>query len=100
MKYTPRGGSITIKSWEEDPFVKILVSDTGIGIPEDQIPHIFERFYRVDREQSKRLGGTGLGLAITHWIIKAHNGEISVSNAVDKGTEFTIILPKLTEISI
>jgi heavy metal sensor kinase len=100
MKYTPRGGSITIKCYEEDSFVKILVSDTGIGIPEDQIPHIFERFYRVDREHSKRLGGTGLGLAITHWIIKAHNGEISVTSTVDKGTEFTIILPKMTEISI
>jgi len=97
MKYTPRGGNITIKSWEENPFVKILVRDTGIGIPEDHIPHIFERFYRVDREHSKRLGGTGLGLAITHWIIKAHNGEISVTSAVDKGTEFTITLPKMPD---
>ena len=100
MKYTPRGGSITIKSREEGDVVKMSVSDTGIGIPEDQIPHIFERFYRVDREQSRRLGGTGLGLAITHWIIRAHNGEISVTSTVDKGTEFTITLPKLTEISI
>jgi len=97
MKYTPRGGSITIKSREEDSFVKILVSDTGIGIPEDQIPHIFERFYRVDREQSRRLGGTGLGLAITHWIIKAHNGEVSVTSIIDKGTEFTVTLPKLPD---
>jgi len=76
------------------------VSDTGIGIPEDQIPHIFDRFYRVDREQSRRFGGTGLGLAITHWIIKAHNGEISVTSAPDRGSEFTVTLPKMTDISL
>ena len=97
IKYTPRGGSVTIKSRDEGTLVKTLISDTGIGIPEDQINHVFERFYRVDREYSKRLGGTGLGLAITHWIIKAHNGEISVTSSVDKGTEFTVILPKMPD---
>lgn len=97
IKYTPRGGSVTIKSGEEGDVVKISVSDTGIGIPEDQIPHVFERFYRVDREQSRRLGGTGLGLAITHWIINAHNGGISVTSSEDKGTEFAVTLPKMPD---
>jgi signal transduction histidine kinase len=66
----------------------------------EQIPHFFERFYRVDREQSRKFSGTGLGLAITHWIINAHNGDISVTSAPDKGSEFTLTLPKKTEISI
>jgi heavy metal sensor kinase len=100
IKYTNRGGRITIKSIQEGDHIKILVSDTGIGIPEDQIPHIFERFYRVDREQSRTLGGTGLGLAITYWIIKAHNGDISVTSSLDKGSEFTVTLPKMTELSL
>ena len=100
IKYTPRGGSVTITSRAEGDIVKICVSDTGIGMPEDQIPHIFERFYRGDRERSRRLGGTGLGLAIMHWIIKAHNGDISVVSSSDKGSEFSITLPKMTEISI
>lgn len=100
IKYTNRGGQITIKSFQQGDQIKITVSDTGIGIPEEQIPHIFDRFYRVDREHSKRLGGTGLGLAITHWIIKAHNGDISVTSAPDRGSEFTVTLPKMTEASI
>jgi heavy metal sensor kinase len=100
IKYTNRGGHIAVKSVQEGDNIKITVSDSGIGIPAEQIPHIFERFYRVDREQSRKFSGTGLGLAITHWIIKAHNGEISVTSAPDKGSEFTLTLPKKTEISI
>jgi signal transduction histidine kinase len=94
IKYTPRGGKITLRTQEEDSVIKVVISDTGIGIPEEELPHIFDRFYRVDKQHTKKFGGTGLGLAITHWIIKAHNGELLVTSSVGKGSEFTIILPK------
>ena len=97
LKYTPRGGKITIKTQEEDTDIKIMISDTGIGIPEDEIPHIFDRFYRVNREHSKKLGGTGLGLAITQRIINAHNGQIHVTSRVGKGSEFTVVFPKIPD---
>ena len=97
IKYTQRGGTTTIKTQEEDTAIKIMVSDTGIGIPEEEIQHIFERFYRVDKEHSKKSGGTGLGLAITHRIVKAHNGEIIVKSSVGKGSKFTIVLPKMPD---
>lgn len=100
IKYTPRGGSVSVQSRATDGSVTITVRDTGIGIPEDQTPRIFERFYRVERNRSRRLGGTGLGLAITHWIVKAHGGDISVESVPDKGSAFTITLPKATEIGI
>lgn len=98
IKYNRRGGSVTIRSRSDDDSVKVIVSDTGVGISEDQIPHIFERFYRADREQSGKRGGSGLGLAIAHRIVKAHRGEISVKSASGKGTEFTITLPKIADI--
>jgi len=97
IKYTPRDGKISIKTMEENAVIKIMVKDTGIGIAAEEIPHIFDRFYRVERAHARRPGGTGLGLAITHWIIKSHNGEILVSSSVGKGSEFTIILPKIPE---
>lgn len=94
IKYTPEGGTVTISTEDNDHFVQISISDSGIGIPEKDIPHIFERFYRVDKERSRKLGGTGLGLSIAKWIIDSHSGTISVDSTVDKGTTFTISLPK------
>jgi len=73
--------------------VKIRVSDTGIGIPEEHINRIFERFYVVDKARSRQLGGTGLGLSIVKHIVLLHNGEISVDSKVGRGTTFTIVLP-------
>lgn len=93
IKYTPRGGTIGIKTHKEDDAIKINISDTGIGINEEDIPHIFERFYRSSEKSSKKPRGTGLGLAITRWIINAHNGKISVKSVINKGSEFLIVFP-------
>ncbi len=94
IKYTPHGGSVQVRSQEEDDFVRVIVSDTGMGIPEEDIPHIFDRFYRVSKERSRKLGGTGLGLAITKWIVAAHNGTITVKSGVGQGSELTVVFPK------
>lgn len=94
VKYTPRGGQVTVTTDEKDGRVLVTVSDTGIGIPEEEIPHLFERFYRVDKERSRKAGGTGLGLSITDWIIRAHKGTISVRSTLDSGSDFTVSLPK------
>lgn len=94
IKYTPEGGTVTISTEDNDHSVQIRISDSGIGIPEKDVPHIFERFYRVDKERSRKLGGTGLGLSIAKWIIDSHGGAISVDSTVGKGTTFTISLPK------
>lgn len=94
IKYTPRGGTITITTQKEDDSVKVTMGDTGMGIPEEEIPHIFERFYRIDRERSRKMGGTGLGLAITRWIVEAHDGKIMVKSTPGSGSDFIVILPK------
>lgn len=94
IKYTPAGGTITVTTLRENNAIKIIVSDTGIGIPESSLPHIFERFYRVDRDRSRKQGGTGLGLAITHWIITAHRGSISVKSSEGVGSDFIVVLPE------
>jgi two-component system, OmpR family, phosphate regulon sensor histidine kinase PhoR len=95
ITYTPTKGSITIKVVEEsDTKYKIHVTDTGVGIDKAEIPRIFERFYRVDKDRSRNSGGTGLGLAIVKHILEAHKGNISVTSEVGKGTTFVITLEK------
>jgi heavy metal sensor kinase len=94
VKYTPPGGKIIVSTREKDANIVITVSDTGIGISEDDIPRLFERFYRADKEGSRKLGGTGLGLAITQWIIHAHNGKIGVKSTVGSGSDFIVAFPK------
>ena len=71
----------------------LTVSDTGMGIPEDALAHIFERFYRVDKARSRKSGGSGLGLAIVRTIVQRNRGEISVSSTVGKGSVFTVTFP-------
>lgn len=93
IKYTEKG-SVQIIAEEEPKHVKITVSDTGIGIPEEELNRIFERFYRVDKARSRAVGGTGLGLAIVKHIIEAHGSKIEVISKVDEGTEFSFRLKK------
>jgi heavy metal sensor kinase len=93
VKYTSEGGEMRISVERDNGRVKLCVSDNGIGIsPEDQ-PHIFDRFFRVDKARSREAGGSGLGLSICKWIAEAHGGEISVESGVGKGSLFTVTLP-------
>lgn len=93
IKYTPRYGKISVELKKRGNFAYINVADTGMGIPKDKLEHVFDRFYRVDKSRSSEIKGTGLGLSIVHWIIKAHEGEISVNSEINQGTEFSIKLP-------
>ncbi len=93
IKYTEKG-TVEIFVREEQKHVNIAIRDTGIGIPEEELNRIFERFYRVDKARSRAVGGTGLGLAIVKHIIEAHGSKIEVKSKVDKGTEFSFRLKK------
>lgn len=97
IKYTPSGGQVTLSFAREGDWVRVSVADTGIGIPAKDLPHIFDRFYRVDRARSREKGGTGLGLAICKWIAEAHGGRIEVQSQVGKGSTFTVWLPAGTK---
>lgn len=92
FKYTPQGGSIKLELINQSRRVLIQVKDTGIGIPAENLPDIFERFYRVDTSRTRSSGGFGLGLAIVQQIIQAHDGQITVDSTVGEGTTFQIIL--------
>jgi two-component system phosphate regulon sensor histidine kinase PhoR len=87
-------GTVTVSIEDRGENVLVHVRDTGIGIEKQEIPRIFERFYRVDRARSRNSGGTGLGLAIVKHLIEAHKGNISVSSQLGKGSVFTITLKK------
>ncbi|MCP8617090.1 two-component system histidine kinase PnpS [Salirhabdus salicampi] len=94
IQYTPKYGKVYINVQQLDNNIEISVKDTGIGIPSEDIPRIFERFYRVDKARSRNSGGTGLGLAIVKHIVEAHDGEIEVESKVDEGTTFIIRFEK------
>lgn len=93
VKYTPPGGKVTLSLAKDDSWVKIAVQDTGIGIANENIPNLFDRFYRVDKARSRDAGGTGLGLAIAKSVVDAHNGRITVESQVGRGSVFTVWLP-------
>ena len=103
MKFTENGGTITIRAtpWQDDEnlWVRIMVSDTGVGIPGDALPHIFDRFYQADATSKRKYGGMGLGLAIARSIVDAHKGTISVESVIGKGTEFTVSLPAVSRLA-
>ena len=93
IKYTPDGGSVSVKLWREGGRIKLRVADNGIGIPAEAAAHVFERFYRVDRARSRAEGGSGLGLPIVKWIAEAHQGSVSLESAPEHGSSFTVSLP-------
>ncbi|MGG6263932.1 sensor histidine kinase [Leptolyngbya sp. AN03gr2] len=93
-KYTPPGGSVTVRLFTHFRQAIVQVEDTGIGISETDLPHIFERFYRVNTSRCKETGGTGLGLAITQQIIAAHGGTLTVQSQLGQGSIFQITLPQ------
>jgi signal transduction histidine kinase len=93
IRYTPSGGVISIGLSNKGKIALVAFKDTGMGISQEHIPHIFDRFYRVDKARSRSEGGSGLGLAICKQIVEVHGGEISVQSKVGKGTTFLIRLP-------
>jgi heavy metal sensor kinase len=93
IKYTPSGGSISASIVRGDKTAVIAIKDTGIGISKEHIPHLFERFYRVDKARSRAEGGAGLGLAICKHIAEVHHGKIEVESQVDKGSTFSVFIP-------
>ncbi len=94
IKYTPDFGSVSVTCYSDRNEVAIEVADTGIGIPRDDLPRIFERFYRVDKARSRELGGTGLGLSIVKHLMQSLGGQIDVTSRVASGSKFTIHLPR------
>lgn len=94
IKYTNSGGNVVVSYRTIEQGVKISVQDTGVGIAEEHLPRIFERFYRVDKERSREAGGTGLGLAIVKHIVEAHGSKVEVQSEVAKGSTFSFMLKK------
>ncbi|TWT01810.1 HAMP domain-containing histidine kinase [Planomicrobium sp. CPCC 101079] len=94
LKYTEERDSVGVKTYLEDQKVVIEVSDTGVGIKEENIPHIFDRFYREDKARSRETGGMGLGLSIAQWIVASHSGTISAVPNKKQGTTFKVKLPQ------
>ena len=97
IKYTPTGGAVDMSLSQADGWAKIDICDSGIGIPAEDIPHIFNRFYRVDEGRARAQGGHGLGLSIVEWIVASHEGRIEVVSEVDEGTTFTVFLPAIPD---
>ena len=93
IKYNVRGGSLTLSLKADQENAILMVNDTGVGIPEDAINHVFERFYRVDKARSRQSGGSGLGLAIVRNMVERNNGTISVESTPGKGSSFTVSFP-------
>jgi two-component system phosphate regulon sensor histidine kinase PhoR len=95
IKYNRQGGTVTVSIFTGADTVALSISDTGVGIPEEHIPRLFERFYRADKGRSRSMGGTGLGLSIVKHIVKSMNGTIEVHSKLGEGTEFLVTMPKV-----
>ncbi|HEY7863933.1 MAG TPA: ATP-binding protein [Thermoanaerobaculia bacterium] len=93
IRYTEPGGSIRVRLTATPSEARIDVSDTGVGIPEKDLPYIFERFFRSDRARRAYKGGSGLGLSIVRWIVEAHKGSVTVQSVPDRGSTFTVRVP-------
>lgn len=94
IRYTPQGGKVSAEAEFCGPDLRIRIADTGVGIPADAAPHIFERFYRADKARSRSDGGFGLGLAIVKWIAESHNGAVELRSKPESGSVFTVTLPR------
>ncbi len=99
LRFTPHGGAVTVDLAVEDGYAKIVISDTGIGIPYKDLPFIFERFFVADRSRARGVSGAGLGLSIVKQIVETHEGTIDVQSVLDAGTQFTIRIPMLARVS-
>jgi heavy metal sensor kinase len=97
VKYTPEGGQICFQVRTRDSHAEAIIRDTGIGIASEDLPHIYDRFWRADKVRSRNLGGAGLGLSIALWIVEQHGGEIEAHSEVGKGSEFRVRLPLIQE---
>jgi signal transduction histidine kinase len=95
IKYTPEGGSVQLEIACHEDDVRLVVSDTGVGIQASQLPHIFDRFYRVRTPETNGQQGLGLGLSFVDWIVKAHDGRIDISSEPGKGTRFAVSFPRV-----
>ncbi len=95
VKYSKNNPKISITLEEDKEYMKIIISDNGIGVPSKDLPYIFQRFYTVDKAHARKLGGAGLGLSIVDTIIKKHSGKIIVTSKINEGSTFTIFLPKI-----
>jgi heavy metal sensor kinase len=93
LRYTPEGGRVSVSVGRDQEWAVLQVHDTGVGIAAEHLPHLFERFYRVDAARARADGGSGLGLAIAQWIAQAHGGQISVESELGRGSTFTVRLP-------
>jgi two-component system, OmpR family, phosphate regulon sensor histidine kinase PhoR len=93
FKYTHSGGQVRLSAWRDEESIKVAVADNGIGIPQEDLGRIFERFYRVDKARSRDKGGTGLGLSIVKHIVESYGGEIAVESSLNQGSVFTFTLP-------
>ena len=93
IKYTPEGGTVWVKLYNEGDKAVLEVRDNGIGIPKESLPHLFDRFYRVDKARSRSTGGTGLGLSIVQSVVHTHGGDIEVDSEDNVGTVFHVYLP-------
>ena len=93
IKYTSEEDTIMIKLYKEYEYAVCEIEDTGIGIPQEEVAHIFERFYRADKSRNRKTGGAGIGLAIVKSIVEAHNGKIEVDSMLGKGSNFKVYLP-------
>lgn len=94
IKYTEEAGEITVSLFEQEGQITVVVEDNGIGIPREHLDRVFERFYRVDKARSRKLGGTGLGLGIAKHIVLAHNGQIRIESEIGRGTKVFVTLPR------
>jgi two-component system sensor histidine kinase BaeS len=97
VRYTPAGGEIQVSMQADDADVRLVVSDTGVGVAAADLPYIFRHFYRADQSRARSSGGTGLGLAIVKSLVEAHGGRVAVDSAVGRGSTFTVTFPRRQE---